>query len=298
MIQSNPRYGFLYQATDATSAKLSINDDDGSSSTSSSITSTTMTELSKKKGRKKNLTPEKPLPSDFEPSDYTVIIGRGKKIRETTGNCRLRVIASTFLPQYSQNQRNKPMKTILVNKVIDIIKLACAESKCDSDQRIAFVRQTKEGQWFEVDDSVAREKVGYVFRDLLADRYESSSKSKIAKKMEKRRLLDRQNRQQRRHHQQLHQQLHRQLHQREFQNHPTLLERRSTSPFLMPHAIFAPIKQEEQNTDWQWENKSKYSRDSPPPQHDTVDTFEDALLNSPLIEYNVVEDERGTTTRM
>ena len=54
------------------------------------------------------------------------------------------------------------------------------------------MRQGKEdGRWYEVDDSVAREKVGYVFRDLLADRYESSSKSKVAKKMQLQRQRER-----------------------------------------------------------------------------------------------------------
>merc|ERR1719281_327531 len=55
----------------------------------------------------------------------------------------------------------------------------------DDDDKTYFVRKSKDdGRWYQVDDSVAREKVGYVFRDLLADRYESSSKSKVAKKMQ------------------------------------------------------------------------------------------------------------------
>lgn len=290
-IEPNPFHGFPYQATDDTSTKLSINDDCGSNG--SRITGTVTSELSQKKGRKKGyLTPMKPLPSDFKPSNYTVIIGRGKKIREATGNCRLRVIASTFLTQYSKNQRKKHMKTMLVNRVIDIIKHACAKGSCDRYRSIAFVRETKEGEWFEVDDAVAREKVGYVFRDLLADRYESSSKRKTARKFEKRRLLE-QKRERRRHNRQLQQQLLWQLQQREVQIRAALLEierRRSRRPVLMPNAKFVPIEQEQQNTDWQWENKKEYSRDASQPQHDTVDTFEDDLLNLPLIECNEGEN--------
>ena len=47
----------------------------------------------------------------------------------------------------------------------------------------AFVRHCKQQhRWYAVSAGVARERVGYVFRDLLADHYESSSKSKTAKK--------------------------------------------------------------------------------------------------------------------
>ena len=58
------------------------------------------------------------------------------------------------------------------------MKDACKES-------CAFVRQTK-GRWYEVAENVAREKISYVFRDLLADRYESSSTSKVAKRVQRR----------------------------------------------------------------------------------------------------------------
>jgi hypothetical protein len=106
-----------------------------------------------------------------------VVIGRGKKPQQTTGNLRLRVMASTFLPQYAEAM-DRNIKTQLVNKVMDLMKNACEES-------CAFVRQTK-GRWYEVAENVAREKISHVFRDLLADRYESSSKSKVAKRIQRR----------------------------------------------------------------------------------------------------------------
>jgi hypothetical protein len=132
---------------------------------------------------------ERELPHDFDPSSYAVIVGRGKKIRETVGNQRLRVIASSFLPEYSTAKENRATKTRLVDKVMELIKSACQESNCNCGgkrcRRIAFVRQTKNGQWFEVSNNVAREKIGYIFRDLLASNYLSSSKSKTAKKMQR-----------------------------------------------------------------------------------------------------------------
>jgi hypothetical protein len=118
---------------------------------------------------------KKPLSADFEPSDFSVIIGRGKKIRDTIGNSRLRVLAGTYLTQYADAMDNRAKKTAIVNAIIGIVKTTCPYDGG------AFIRQ-KEGRWYEVSDRVAREKVGYVFRDLLHDQYGSSSKSKIAKR--------------------------------------------------------------------------------------------------------------------
>ena len=152
---------------------------------------------------------ERELPHDFDPSSYAVIIGRGKKIRETVGNQRLRVIASSFLPEYSTAKENKATKTRLVDKVMALIRTACQEGDCNCGgkrcRRIAFVRQTKNGQWFEVSNNVAREKVGYIFRDLLASNYLSSSKSKTAKKIQ-RQHQDQQQQQQQQQHQRLREQ--------------------------------------------------------------------------------------------
>lgn len=119
--------------------------------------------------------PRRPLAESFEPSDYSVIIGRGKKIREAPGNSRLRVLAGTYLTQYADAMDDRPQKTAIVNAIIGTVKAVCA---LDGG---AFIRQD-EGRWYEVSDRVAREKVGYVFRDLLHDKYGSSSQSKIAKR--------------------------------------------------------------------------------------------------------------------
>jgi hypothetical protein len=44
------------------------------------------------------------------------------------------------------------------------------------------VKHSKIGRWYKQDNVVRREKVDYVFRDLLADQYKSSSKSKVARR--------------------------------------------------------------------------------------------------------------------
>jgi hypothetical protein len=117
---------------------------------------------------------EKPLPKDFKPSEFTVIIGRGKKIRESIGNTHLRILATTYLPKYAEAMNNRQAKTDVVNNIMDIIRAVCPGEG-------AFAR-CEQGQWYEVSDRVAREKIGYVLRDLLADQYESSCKSKTAKR--------------------------------------------------------------------------------------------------------------------
>ena len=113
-----------------------------------------------------------PLPPDFFPLPYSVIIGRGKLGTHNVGNRRLRILASTFVSKYSQ-ARSKVEKTTTVSQIVEIIQEACPVG--------AFIKLAN-GQWWEVDDHTAREKVGYVLRDLLDTKYRSSSKSKVARR--------------------------------------------------------------------------------------------------------------------
>lgn len=111
------------------------------------------------------------LPPDFSPTPYTVIIGKGKMMRENLGNKRLRVLASNFLARYSESNE-KRAKTLVVNEIIESIRSAGG----------CFVRKEKDGRWYLATDQAVREKIGYVFRDLLSDKYRSSSKSKAERR--------------------------------------------------------------------------------------------------------------------
>ena len=117
----------------------------------------------------------KTSPLDIPISPFTVIVGRGKIPKENPGNKQLRKIAESFLSQYSGAQ-DKRTKTKAVNNVLESIRRSNGQ----------FVKKTRSGSWEEVSDTAAREKIGYVFRDLLSDKYKSSSKSKVAKRMEER----------------------------------------------------------------------------------------------------------------
>lgn len=123
--------------------------------------------------KKKNRTPKvhKPLPLDFQPSNYSVMIGRAKDCKEAIGNRRLKVFVDLALHDY-KNAKYKMQKTIVVSTIVEKIQDAC-------NNHGAFIKYA-DGRWWEVDDATAREKVGYALRDLLHDKYKSSSKAKSA----------------------------------------------------------------------------------------------------------------------
>ena len=112
------------------------------------------------------------LPSNFEPLPYSVTIGRSKRMKESIGNRRLKVLALNVLTQYS----TAPKRVIKSRIVSDIV--ATVRDACPIGAFISWSEQDK--RWYEVPDCVAREKVGYTFRELIGDKYKSSSKSKIA----------------------------------------------------------------------------------------------------------------------
>jgi hypothetical protein len=114
-----------------------------------------------------------PLPLEFEPTPYSVIIGRGKSFNDAVGNQRLRVIATSFLSKYTK-ATTKNEKTQIVSNIVDMVQVACPRGA-------AFIKLVN-GRWWQVDTLTAREKVGYVLRDLLSDKYKSSSKAKVAKR--------------------------------------------------------------------------------------------------------------------
>ena len=116
---------------------------------------------------------KEPLPQGYSPSPESVVIGKGG---HTRGRSRLRMIAAKFLEEYSQ-ATTKIEKSAIVSKIVEIVQKGCPDGG-------AFIRFA-DGRWWEVDSSKAREKVGYVLRDLLHDKYRSSSTSKAAARRRK-----------------------------------------------------------------------------------------------------------------
>ncbi|KAL3911990.1 MAG: hypothetical protein SGILL_007065, partial [Bacillariaceae sp.] len=113
------------------------------------------------------------LPEMFVPSTYSVIVGKSRASKTAEGNARLKALASTHLAKYSE-AKNKTEKSKIVSKIVDVV-----HSKCEMG---AFIKYGKDMRWYQVPKAVAREKVGYCFRDLLHDKYKSSSASKALKR--------------------------------------------------------------------------------------------------------------------
>ncbi len=113
------------------------------------------------------------LPADFVPDSTSVICGRGKACTASPGNKRLRTIVESFISKYSE-ATTKTEKTNTVNLIMDAVQGKDREKGM-------FVRQ-HDGWWWEVEDAVAREKVGCLIRDCLHTQYRSSSKAKFLKK--------------------------------------------------------------------------------------------------------------------
>ena len=114
------------------------------------------------------------LPPDFKPSPYTVIVGRRKEFKYAPGNLRLRELARSFLSDYCEAE-DKLKKSTIVTKIIVSVEEACPNGG-------AFVKKGADGRWIELNDHDTREKVGYVLRDLLHNKYQSSSKSRTVRR--------------------------------------------------------------------------------------------------------------------
>ena len=113
------------------------------------------------------------LPEEFRPTHYSVQCGRGKLCRTSIGNRRLQIIGSMFLQKYSA-ARNKYEKSIIVSDIISTVKAA-------TNDHGAFIR-FHNGRWWEVEELVARERVGSILRDSLHAKYRSSTQSKLARR--------------------------------------------------------------------------------------------------------------------
>jgi hypothetical protein len=111
----------------------------------------------------------RPLPENFEPGDDDVICGRGKRCYNHEGNKRLLARVRHSLDDYA-NAKSKQEKSRVISKIVDQVR--------QSSPQGGFVKQDSSQRWYEAGDFLAREKISQTFRDLLHDRYKSSSRSK------------------------------------------------------------------------------------------------------------------------
>lgn len=119
------------------------------------------------------------LPEDFTPGTNHVIIGRGKKCSEHSGNVQLRQIVRSRLEEYSQANTKAAKSDILASIVQQIHAVG------------GFVREdAATGRWMTVGTFLAREKTSQTFRDILSDGYKSSKASKKKRRQEQLQTAD------------------------------------------------------------------------------------------------------------
>jgi hypothetical protein len=106
---------------------------------------------------------------DFQPSDHSVICGRGRQ-HNHAGNRRFRALVRVSVERYSQ-AGSKTTKAAIVSDVLTMIREAGGH----------FCRYEK-GAWFEVGNRCVRGKVSACFRDILHTQYRSSAKAKTSRR--------------------------------------------------------------------------------------------------------------------
>lgn len=112
------------------------------------------------------------LPKDFKPSHTEVLIGRGKKIFNHSGNVKFREMIKQNLIDY----KNATCKTAKTATIAHIIRQVVSES---SPEAGGFVRYNKVmKRWFAVDDITKRATTAQAFRDSLHSNYKSSKQNK------------------------------------------------------------------------------------------------------------------------
>jgi hypothetical protein len=116
------------------------------------------------------------LPTDFVPGKYAVLCGRGSKYTESTGNRRLKSHVLSYLKAYSE-ARKKSERSTIISKILASVK----EDAPDG----SFVKLEDDGSWWELDDTFARGKVGFLFRECLRAHQRSCTKAKYVRRKKK-----------------------------------------------------------------------------------------------------------------
>lgn len=118
------------------------------------------------------------LPDDFQPCPLDVICKRGKTAYEH--NAPFRATLREYLNEYS-NASSKLEKSLIVSQIVEKIRNESPDG--------GFVREEK-GIYYEVGDSIARERVGSQLRDMLHTKYRSSTLAKRKRRKEQENASD------------------------------------------------------------------------------------------------------------
>ena len=118
-----------------------------------------------------------PLSTTFTPGPHDVICSRGRKAKQHIGNINFHSLLSQEYANKYANAGSKLSKSLLVSEIIDRVRQSSPDG--------GFVKQnTKTGQWYEIGDVSAREKVSQWIRDSLSGQYKSSANAKKRRREE------------------------------------------------------------------------------------------------------------------
>jgi hypothetical protein len=88
------------------------------------------------------------------PRPFDVLFGKGRALRDYTGNMRANVLVAMYRPKYEQADKHD--KTDIAKRIVNIIH--------ESQGR--FLKfEVNEGCWVEVENDMAREKISHIFRN-------------------------------------------------------------------------------------------------------------------------------------
>ena len=100
------------------------------------------------------------------PNAMDVLFGRGRLIQEHPGNIRYRHLIETNRDEYEK--ASKLRKTELAKTIVSIIKYGNEENKATKSFEGGRFLKLDGAGWVEVDDQVARDKIGHSFRNRRA----------------------------------------------------------------------------------------------------------------------------------
>jgi len=116
------------------------------------------------------------LPHDFIPGDHTIIIGRGRTVKQHVANMRFDRMVAAIAHDYSAAMC-KSEKGMILTRLINEIH--------DQGPNAGFVKKDPTtGRWYAVDESLARTTAAQAIRNYLHGQYRSSKQFKSQRRME------------------------------------------------------------------------------------------------------------------
>ena len=106
------------------------------------------------------------LSADYQVTDSDVVCGRGRANCNRTGNQRFRRIVRQFVPHYIKAAL-RVEKAAVLSTIVDVIR----EGNHNGDPQDCggrFVKQDRNGTWWELGELSCREKAGHVIREAVA----------------------------------------------------------------------------------------------------------------------------------